>query len=63
MHYGHYWSLARSTDKSNNPKWIEFDDTRTRVVDDKDVHMYYGAPPESQNTNNWSCAYMLLYQS
>lgn len=47
MHYGHYWSLARSTDKSNNPKWIEFDDARTKVVDDKDVQMYYGAPPES----------------
>ena len=66
MHFGHYWSLSRSYGgpaNSGNPKWIEFDDTKTRVVDDSEVQMYYVAPPESQNTPSWSSAYMLLYQS
>lgn len=37
MHYGHYWSLSRSKGgpgNTGNPKWIEFDDTKTRVVED-----------------------------
>jgi hypothetical protein len=35
MHYGHYWSLARSP--GPNPKWIEYDDTKIRVVEDKEI--------------------------
>ena len=42
MHYGHYWSLARSKGNSTlkgsqNYKWIEFDDSKIRVVDDKET--------------------------
>ena len=35
MHYGHYWSLARTP--GPNPKWIEYDDTKIRVVEDREV--------------------------
>ena len=61
MHYGHYWSLARSP--GPNSKWIEYDDNKLRVVDDREVQMYYGSPPDTTNSSSWSCAYMLLYQS
>jgi len=50
MHYGHYWSLSKSNgplgSKSTNKKWIEFDDTKTRVIEDSDISMYFGAPTE-----------------
>jgi hypothetical protein len=44
MHYGHYWSLVRST--GPNPKWIEFDDSKVNIVEDKDIEKYYGLPPD-----------------
>lgn len=41
MHYGHYWSLAKSNgpigSQSRNSKWIEFDDQKTRIVEDEDI--------------------------
>lgn len=53
MHYGHYWSLSKSNgpigSTSQNKKWIEFDDSKTRVIEDLDVSMYFGAPTEVQN--------------
>jgi uncharacterized UBP type Zn finger protein len=42
MHFGHYWSLAKS--KGPNPKWIEYDDTKLKVIDDRDIQEYYGSP-------------------
>ena len=67
MHYGHYWSLARSNgpigSNNRNYKWIEFDDTKTRGIEDSDIQQYYGAPPEVQSNNSWGSAYMLLYVS
>lgn len=62
MTFGHYWALARSNG-NHNQKWIEYDDTKIRVVDDKEVHLYYGQPHGAINNENWHCAYMLLYQS
>ena len=62
MTFGHYWALAKSSGK-HNPKWIEYDDTKIRVIDDNDVHLYYGIPHGAVNQENWHCAYMLLYQS
>ena len=44
MHYGHYWSLARTS--GLNQKWIEFDDFKVSVVEDKEIERYYGLPPE-----------------
>ena len=35
MNYGHYWSLSRTY--GPNPKWIEYDDQKIRVVDDREV--------------------------
>lgn len=35
MNYGHYWSLSRTS--GPNPKWIEYDDQKIRVVDDREV--------------------------
>ena len=61
MHYGHYWSLARTP--GLNPKWIEYDDTKIRVIEDKEIQMYYGAPPEVSANPSWNTAYMLLYES
>lgn len=40
MHYGHYWSLAKSSGVKGSlstPKWIEFDDMKTKVVEDKEI--------------------------
>lgn len=59
--YGHYWSLARVP--GPNPKWLEFDDTKLKIVEDKEVNMYYGAPSEQMSNPSWSSAYMLLYES
>lgn len=61
LHYGHYWSLSRMP--GPNSKWIEFEDTKIRVVDDREVQTYYGAPADGGNAASWNCAYMLLYQS
>ena len=62
MTFGHYWALAKTQGK-HNPKWVEYDDTKIRVVDDHEVHLYYGQPHGVINNDNWHCAYMLLYQS
>ena len=35
MHYGHYWALARSP--VPDQKWIEYDDTKIRVVEDREI--------------------------
>jgi uncharacterized UBP type Zn finger protein len=59
MQFGHYWSLAKSD--GNNPKWIEFDDTKIRVVEDREIQMYYGS--HCQENASWNSAYMLLYTS
>ena len=61
MHYGHYWSLARTP--GPNHKWIEYDDTKIKVVEDKEVQYYYGAPSEVSSNPSWNTAYMLLYES
>lgn len=61
MHYGHYWSLARSPEP--NSKWIEFDDQKIRVVEDRDIQLYFGAPPDKSQDPSWGSAYMLLYES
>lgn len=55
--HGHYYSLAKS-----QGKWIKFDDTKVEIVEDKAIQIYYGAPAISQS-NDWPCAYMLLYES
>lgn len=62
MSYGHYWSLARSS-CDGYPKWIEFDDNKTQVVEDKEIQRYYGATADCSNVSaaGWSTAYMLLY--
>ena len=57
MLHGHYYSLAKS-----QGKWIKFDDTKVEIVEDKAIQIYYGAPAISQS-NDWPCAYMLLYES
>ena len=61
MHYGHYWSLSKSP--GPNSKWIEYDDTKLRTVEDREVQMYYGGTADGSNSASWNCAYMLLYQS
>ena len=48
MNYGHYWSLSRSP--GPNQKWIEYDDQKITVVEDKDIERYYGVPPEYQGS-------------
>ncbi len=58
LNYGHYWSLARS--QGSRSKWIEFDDTKIRVVDDREIQTYYGT---ADGNASWSSAYMLLYES
>ena len=57
MHHGHYYALVKS-----QGKWINFNDTDVKIVEDKDTHMYYGMPPTTP-TEVWPCAYMLLYES
>ena len=38
MAYGHYWSVTRSPGGSTgNQKWVEHDDSKQRVVEDKDI--------------------------
>lgn len=61
MHYGHYWSLARTS--GLNKKWIEYDDFKVSVVEDKEIERYYGLPPEYQSSAGWNSAYLLLYES
>ena len=72
MHYGHYWSLARSKgnsslDGSQTYKWVEFDDSKIRIVEDKEIQLYYGSPAASEGNQtanqSWHSAYMLLYES
>ena len=47
--YGHYWALAKCLGK-----WIEFDDTKVKVVEDKHIQIYYGAPPCGSRYSNVS---------
>ena len=61
MNYGHYWSLSRSP--GPNQKWVEYDDQKITVVEDKDIERYYGLPPEYQSSSGWNSAYLLLYES
>jgi len=61
MHYGHYWSLYRCPYPSK--KWVEFDDTKIRVVEDREVNLYYGTSDDGANNASWNSAYMLLYES
>lgn len=35
LHYGHYWSLSKT--QAPNSKWLEFDDTKIRVVEDREI--------------------------
>ena len=41
MTFGHYWALARSNG-AHNQKWVEYDDGKARVIDDREVNLYYG---------------------
>jgi hypothetical protein len=60
MSFGHYWSLSRTT--GPNPKWIEYDDQKIRVVQDREVGLYYGSLNDGQGLSGSHSAYMLLYE-
>ena len=42
---------------------MKFDDTRVTILDDLEVQIYWGEPPQNRRGLGWPCAYMLLYES